>query len=172
MSAEGAGAMTTIVSKDDDCTRGVGAALARTLPRSPARSLRVFLEGDLGAGKTTLVRGLLQALGETRTIKSPTYSLLETYERDHWHVVHLDLYRLAEPRDLLALGLSDHDHEGSLWLIEWPERGAGVLPQADLEVVLEGAPTGHQIRLEAQTQLGEDWLQKASGEPEFSSAEH
>ncbi len=163
--------MTTILSRDDGCTRGVGAALARTLPVSPARALRVFLKGDLGAGKTTLVRGLLQALGETRTIKSPTYSLLETYERDLWHVVHLDLYRLAEPRDLIALGLSDHDHEGSLWLIEWPERGEGVLPQADLEVALEGAASGHRIRLEAQTQLGEQWLEKASVEPEFSPAE-
>ncbi len=172
MSALGAGLVTTIVSKDDECTRRVGAALARTLPASPARSLRVFLKGDLGAGKTTLVRGVLQALGETRTIKSPTYSLLETYERDRWHVVHLDLYRLAEPRDLVALGLSDHDHEGSLWLIEWPERGEGVLPQADLEVVMEGASTGHRLRFEARTQLGEEWLQKASGEPEFSSAEH
>ena len=163
--------MTTILSRDDGCTRGVGAALARTLPASPARSLRVFLKGDLGAGKTTLVRGLLQALGETRTIKSPTYSLLETYERDLWHVVHLDLYRLAEPRDLIALGLSDHDHEGSLWLIEWPERGEGGLPQADLEVALEGAASGHRIRLEARTQLGEQWLEKASVEPEFSPAE-
>jgi tRNA threonylcarbamoyladenosine biosynthesis protein TsaE len=163
--------MTTIISKDDHCTRRIGAALARTLPASPARSLRVFLRGDLGAGKTTLVRGLLQALGETRTIKSPTYSLLESYERGPWHVIHLDLYRLAEPRDLGPLGLADHDHEGALWLIEWPDRGRGVLPQPDLEVMLEGASDGHRLVFSARSPLGEAWLQQASKEPEFSLAE-
>lgn len=164
--------MISILSQDDAATRALGAALARTLPPPPARALRVFLRGDLGAGKTTLVRGLLQALGETRVVKSPTYSLLETYERDPWLAVHLDLYRLAEPRDLLSLGLSDHDHAGALWLIEWPERGEGVLPQPDLEIVLEGATAGHRLRLSARTTEGEAWLEKVSMEPEFSSAEH
>ncbi len=165
------GVMMTIHTRDDGHTRSLGAALARTLPVSPARSLRVFLKGDLGAGKTTLVRGLLQALGETRTIKSPTYSLLETYDCGPWHVIHLDLYRLAEPRDLGPLGLADHDHEGALWLIEWPERGEGALPQPDLEVVLEGASEGHRLGFAAHTPLGAAWLQQASKESEFSTAE-
>ncbi|MBM4214826.1 MAG: tRNA (adenosine(37)-N6)-threonylcarbamoyltransferase complex ATPase subunit type 1 TsaE [Gammaproteobacteria bacterium] len=164
--------MIRLLSPDDECTRRFGAALARTLPRPPTRSLRIFLKGDLGAGKTTFVRGLLQALGETRTVKSPTYSLLETYERGPWRIVHLDLYRLAEPRDLVSLGLPDHDHEGALWLIEWPERGEGVLPQPDLELVLEGSSTGHWVSVEARTPLGAEWLHQASREPEFSSAEH
>lgn len=163
--------MTTVMSSDDERTRALGGALARALPPPPPRALRVFLRGDLGAGKTTFVRGVLQALGESRTVRSPTYSLLETYEREAWHVVHLDLYRLTSPQDLLTLGLADHDHEGALWFIEWPERGAGALPEADLEIVFEGTPTGHPIRFESRTALGAQWLQKASMEPEFSSAE-
>lgn len=162
--------MITLMSYDEQTTRSLGGALARVLPIPPARALRVFLRGDLGAGKTTLVRGVLQALGEQRTVRSPTYSLLETYERDAWHVVHLDLYRLTSPQDLLGLGLVDHDHEGALWLIEWPERGEGMLPTADLEVVLEGASNGHRVRFESRTSLGAEWLEKASREPEFSSA--
>jgi tRNA threonylcarbamoyladenosine biosynthesis protein TsaE len=86
-------------------------------------------------------------------------------------VIHLDLYRLAEPRDLGPLGLADHDHEGALWLIEWPDRGRGVLPQPDLEVVLEGASDGHRLVFSARSPLGETWLQQASKEPEFSLAE-
>ncbi|MBM4191718.1 MAG: tRNA (adenosine(37)-N6)-threonylcarbamoyltransferase complex ATPase subunit type 1 TsaE [Gammaproteobacteria bacterium] len=162
--------MITIASRDDEFTRGLGAALARTLPTPPRRSLRIFLRGDLGVGKTTFVRGLLQGMGETRTVKSPTYSLLETYEHSPWHVVHLDLYRLVEPCDLDRLELSDHDYEGTLWLIEWPERGEGALPQPDLDIFLESRLTGPLIRLVGQTPIAEEWLRKVSKESEFSSA--
>jgi len=165
-------ASITLISRDEGCTQGLGAALARTLPIPPDRSLRIFLRGDLGAGKTTFVRGMLQALGETRTIKSPTYSVLETYERDPWHVVHLDLYRLSDPRDLGPLGLADHDYARALWLIEWPERGERALPQPDLEIFLDGAPSGHSLRFEARTQIGAEWVLSVSREPEFSAAEH
>lgn len=164
--------MITLMSRDDAFTRSLGAALARTLPTPPPRSLWIFLRGDLGAGKTTFVRGLLQGMGETRTVKSPTYSLLETYERSAWHVIHLDLFRLAEPRDLGPLGLSDHDQEGALWLVEWPERGEGALPQPDLEIFLEGHSSGHSIRLESRTPIAREWLSKVSSEPEFSAAGH
>ena len=161
----------TLLSRDDGCTQRLGAALARTLPTPPDRSLRIFLRGELGAGKTTFVRGMLQALGETRTIKSPTYGILETYELDPWHVVHLDLYRVSDPRDLGPLGLADHDHAQALWLIEWPERGERALPQADVEIFLDGANSGHSLRFEGRTQIGTEWVLRVSREPEFSAAE-
>jgi tRNA threonylcarbamoyladenosine biosynthesis protein TsaE len=165
-------ASISLMSRDEESTQRIGAVLARTLPAPPDRSLRIFLRGDLGAGKTTFVRGVLQALGETRAIKSPTYSVLETYERDPWHVVHLDLYRLGDSRDLGPLGLADHDHAQALWLIEWPERGEGVLPQPDIEIFLDGSPSGHSLRIEGRTPIGAEWVFRVSREPEFSAAEH
>jgi tRNA threonylcarbamoyladenosine biosynthesis protein TsaE len=151
-------------------TEGIGAALARTLPgTTPQRALYVHLQGDLGAGKTTLVRGLLRCLGVTSSIKSPTYGLLETYEQPPWSVLHLDLYRLQSADDLLALGLGDHDQPYALWLIEWPEQGAALLPEADIEVTLLAEPTRHQLRFNALTEPGGQWLSRAAQQPEFSS---
>lgn len=162
--------MISVNSRDDEQTRAFGAALARSLPSAPARAVRVFLQGDLGAGKTTLVRGFLQALGERRTVRSPTYSLLETYECSPWRIAHLDLYRLQSPQDLLTLGLADLDESRTVWLIEWPERGEGVLPAPDLVVSLSGTPNGHPIRIDSRSEVGALWLEGIRMEPEFSSA--
>lgn len=126
-------------------TEALGAELLRRLADSPGAV--VYLEGPLGAGKTTLVRGLLRAAGVTGAIRSPTYTLLEPYDIDGRAVVHLDLYRLNSPEELYPLGITDYPPERCWWLVEWPERGSGVLPPPDLRVVIEHAPGGRRASI-------------------------
>lgn len=135
---------------DAAATERLGAALAAILPPE----LVVYLEGDLGAGKTTLVRGLLRALGETGAVRSPTYTLMEPYEAGGYRLYHLDLYRLADPEELEFLGLRDWLDAPSVLLVEWPERGAGVLPAADLRLRLAPTVAGRQARLVAESAAG------------------
>ncbi|NRB71060.1 MAG: tRNA (adenosine(37)-N6)-threonylcarbamoyltransferase complex ATPase subunit type 1 TsaE [Xanthomonadales bacterium] len=116
-------------------------ALAARLATELAAPLVVFLEGDLGAGKTTFVRALIQGLGHPGRVKSPTYGLLEHYELGAMEVLHLDLYRIGDPGELEYLGISDLHDERSLLLIEWPERGEGALPAPDLSLRLQEAFT-------------------------------
>ena len=111
------------------------------------RSGVVHLRGELGAGKTTLVRGLLRGLGYSGTVRSPTYTLIEPYEIGGERIYHLDLYRLADPEELEYLGLRDLLDGEALLLVEWPERGAGVLPAPRLDILIEHAPPGRRIRL-------------------------
>ena len=118
-------------------TMALGAALARSgLSRGA-----VYLIGELGTGKTTLVRGFLRAAGVTGTIRSPTFTLVEEYRIGAMTVGHYDLYRLSEPEELEFLGLRDHLAADSLCFFEWPERGAGVLPDPDVEIRFEYAET-------------------------------
>jgi tRNA threonylcarbamoyladenosine biosynthesis protein TsaE len=124
----------TLVLQDAAATTTLGAAIARGL--GPRPGAVIYLQGPLGAGKTTLARGLLRELGVTGAIRSPTYTLLEPYETAGRCLVHLDLYRLTDPRELESLGLRDYAPERCWWLVEWPERGAGRLPAADLAVEL------------------------------------
>lgn len=134
---------------DSRATEALGARLASVLP-TPAV---VWLQGDLGAGKTTLVRGLLQALGHNGAVKSPTYTLVEPYELGGRRILHCDLYRLADPEELEFLGLRDELDEHGWWLIEWPERGRGWLPEATLTIELAVADTGRHCRLRAGPDL-------------------
>jgi tRNA threonylcarbamoyladenosine biosynthesis protein TsaE len=126
-----------------------GATLGRVLcdegGLARTRGGLVFLEGELGAGKTTLVRGLLRGLGHQGPVRSPTYTLVETYERPEMRIHHLDLYRLADPEELEYLGIRDLLDGGSLVLVEWPERGAGVLPIPDLVLRITCEGTGRRI---------------------------
>ena len=143
----------SMLLEDADATNALGAALAHT---RPTRGV-VHLHGDLGAGKSTLARALLRALGVTGAIRSPTYTLVERYPLsaggEAWH---LDLYRIADGGELEFLGL-DSD-EATLWLVEWPERGHGFLPRADLQVELEVAGQGRQVGVTAVTETGRAWL--------------
>ena len=118
----------------------------------------LYLSGDLGAGKTTLTRGLLRALGHPGTVKSPTFTLVETYQLDGWRLFHWDLYRLADPEELEYLGLRDQIDGEAVLLIEWPEHGPGELPPADLEVTLGYAGEGRVCRLEPRSPPGQALL--------------
>ena len=116
----------------------------------------IFLSGGLGAGKTTLCRGLLRGLDDDGAVKSPTFSLVEPYELERGSVYHFDLYRLAHPDELDYLGAEDYFAAEALCLIEWPERGAGFLPTPDLELTLTvTSEASRQMQLRAQTLKGE-----------------
>lgn len=142
--------------EDADATAALGARLAGHLPRRAV----VHLLGDLGAGKSTLARALLRSLGVTGTIRSPTYTLVEQYPlADGGLAVHLDLYRIGDPGELEFLGL---DGDARLWLVEWPERGRGALPDADLVVELAVDGSGRHCRLHPRTGLAADWLGRIS----------
>jgi tRNA threonylcarbamoyladenosine biosynthesis protein TsaE len=126
-------------------TEALGAELLGQAPPGTAPCRVVTLSGELGTGKSTFARGALRALGARGPIKSPSYTLLETYELPGVFVVHLDLYRLLDPNELEHLGLPDYFLPGHLWLIEWPEKGAGHLPRADLGFVFSIDEQGHRI---------------------------
>jgi len=123
-----------IVGNADEM-REVGRRLSASLLEIPAGPIVITLQGELGAGKTTLVRGVLQAFGVVGAVRSPTYTLIEPYELMGRRIYHLDLYRLGNARDLDGLGLRDLLEPDAILLIEWPERaGEGALPRPDLEV--------------------------------------
>lgn len=143
---------------DPSATDALGRALAAALP--PGLGLRLDLCGDLGAGKSSLARALLRALGVQGTIRSPTYTLVERYPLEGGEAVHLDLYRIADPGELEFLGL-DEVGEARLMLVEWPERAGHALPAADLEVRLALAGSGREAVLQAMTGRGADWLAAA-----------
>ena len=128
-----------------DETEALGARLLGTPAPSDSPCKVVFLRGELGSGKSTFARGVLRALGVQGAIKSPSYTLLETYELPAITAVHLDLYRLLDPEELEHLGLPDFHRPGFLWLVEWPERGVGRLPEADLQFQFSMGADSHRI---------------------------
>jgi tRNA threonylcarbamoyladenosine biosynthesis protein TsaE len=131
-----------LILADAAATRRLGAALAQALSVDVAESVVVFLEGELGAGKTTLVSGLLAQLGFVGSVRSPTYTLLEPYDVGHRSLTHVDLYRLSDPAEVDGLGLRDLLEQGSALLIEWPSQGTGHLPEPDLVIRLAYESTG------------------------------
>jgi tRNA threonylcarbamoyladenosine biosynthesis protein TsaE len=130
------------------------AALARRLAGVLDSGLVIYLHGDLGAGKTSFARALLGALGVGERIKSPTYSLVESYRAGDRPAWHLDLYRIADPGELEWLGLDALSDPAALVLVEWPERGAGALPAADLVLHLGYAGLGRTARFEPRNERG------------------
>lgn len=146
---------------NEAATLAFGGALAHAIQPG----LTIFLHGDLGAGKTTLVRGLLQGLGYIGKVKSPTYTLVEPYEMlaargAPLNIYHFDLYRFNDEEEWEAAGFRDFFNAGSVCLIEWPEKAAQLLPTADLEIYLEILQDGRHIKLAANTAAGRQCLQQ------------
>jgi len=139
---------------DEAATAALAAQVADVLDGG----LVLYLHGSLGAGKTSFARALLTALGVGERVKSPTYSLVEGYMAEGRPAWHLDLYRIADPGELEWLGLDALADPAALVLVEWPERGAGALPAADLELRLGYAEQGRQALLRAFTARGEELL--------------
>lgn len=135
-----------------------GQCLGRVLKSRLSAGATVFLLGDLGAGKTTMSRGILQAFGHSGPVKSPTYTLVEPYEFEAVQVNHFDLYRLGDPEELEYMGIRDYFSPASLSLVEWPHRGEGFLPQPDIHVTVTVCGSGRQLLLCAGTNLGEQAL--------------
>jgi tRNA threonylcarbamoyladenosine biosynthesis protein TsaE len=149
---------------DADATDALGAQLAHTRPADAV----VHLHGDLGAGKSTLARALLRALGVRGAIRSPTYTLVERYPlADGGEAWHLDLYRIADAGELEFLGLDGA--EVRLWLVEWPERGIGALPAPDLTVDLAMHGAGRRAQLRPGSAVGEAWLGRVAAGHEVAS---
>lgn len=115
----------------------------------------IYLDGDLGTGKTTLVRGLIRALGHDGAVKSPTFTLVEPYHFEGKNIYHFDLYRLSDPEELDYMGMRDYFVADSLCLVEWPAKGASLLPEADLLLKLLHNGTSRDVSITAGTKAGE-----------------
>ena len=143
---------------DAASTGRLGAGLAAAL----APGLRIYLRGSLGAGKTTLVRGLLRALGFQGRVKSPSYALVELYTVSSLNLYHFDFFRFRDPREWSDAGFRVCFSGDAVCLVEWPEKAGEFLPPPDLEIVLVSSGGGRDAMLTAQTRAGEKCLEAAS----------
>ena len=139
---------------DAAATERLGEALAAGI--GPGRV--IHLSGELGAGKTTLVRAMLHRLGHPGRVKSPTYTLVEPYELSRLHLYHFDFYRFKDRSEWLSSGFQDYFDGSAACVVEWPERAAGLLSAPDLEIGITFSGSGRQAALSARTPAGESWL--------------
>jgi tRNA threonylcarbamoyladenosine biosynthesis protein TsaE len=139
---------------DESATQALGAALARAL----APGLVIYLEGDLGAGKTALTRALLHAAGHKGAVKSPTYTLAEPYrielDGQTVNLIHYDLYRMSSAEEFLDAGFREDFDGNNICVVEWPEKGAPVLPPPDVQILLSVSGLGRTVELQALSELG------------------
>ena len=144
----------TLIAPDETSMVACGARLAA----AAEPSLVIYLIGELGMGKTTLSRGFIQGLGHPGAVKSPTYTLVEPYQLGEWQVYHFDLYRLGHPEELEFMGIRDYFSGGAVCLVEWPKRGEGALPPADITIKIKPEGSGRRLLLCADTILGKNVL--------------
>ena len=136
-------------------------AFGQRLATALTQNLVIYLHGNLGAGKTTLTRGIVQGLGHTGHVKSPTYTLVEPYQLDTWRVYHFDLYRLASPEELEFIGIRDYLDDNTLCIIEWPQKGAHFLAPADLDLhITSHGQNERQVELVSNSTQGDMILTK------------
>ncbi|CAD5106544.1 tRNA (adenosine(37)-N6)-threonylcarbamoyltransferase complex ATPase subunit type 1 TsaE [Zestomonas carbonaria] len=150
----------TLFAADEAAMLELGARIARA---TAGRGV-IYLHGDLGMGKTTLSRGIIRGFGHVGAVKSPTFTLVEPYEIGEWRIFHFDLYRLADPEELEFLGIRDYFEGDALCLIEWPQRGAGVLPKADLTITISVHGGGRSLHLAPHGPRGEAWCAALAAE--------
>ncbi|MEL0630004.1 tRNA (adenosine(37)-N6)-threonylcarbamoyltransferase complex ATPase subunit type 1 TsaE [Psychromonas aquatilis] len=141
-----------LIEKLEDAQQTV--AFGQRLSQACQQATCIYLHGELGAGKTTLTRGFVQGLGHKGNVKSPTYTLVEPYELADWQIYHFDLYRLSDPEELEFMGIRDYFGETSHSLVEWPERGIGFLPPADIDLTIAYVGEQREITLQANTSNG------------------
>jgi tRNA threonylcarbamoyladenosine biosynthesis protein TsaE len=139
---------------DENETLALGAALAPCLEPG----LTIYLRGELGAGKTTLVRGMLRALGHAGPVRSPTYALVEVYEFSRLHLHHFDFYRFKDPREWIDAGFRESFNRRNITVIEWPEKAGPWLPSADVDIAFEFMEQGRQARLASNSLAGQKCL--------------
>jgi tRNA threonylcarbamoyladenosine biosynthesis protein TsaE len=144
--------------EDEQATVAMGGVLAQNITQGAV----IYLHGDLGAGKTTFTRGVVQGFGHTGKVKSPTYTLVEPYELENQSIYHFDLYRLSDPEELEFMGIRDYFNDKSICMIEWPEKGAEFLATADLELTLEYVAQKRKVSIMGQTQKGEEIVDRLS----------
>lgn len=140
--------------RDDDATAELGARLAASL----TRGMRIYLRGELGTGKTTLIRGLLRALGVQTGVRSPSYTLVELYVISRLNLYHFDFYRFLDSSEFDNAGFADYFSGDAVCLVEWPDKAGPTLPLPDLEIELTYAGSGRDIRVHANSKAGEQCL--------------
>lgn len=146
----------TLTLPDEAATLALGGRLAQALQPG----LVIWLHGDLGAGKTTLVRGVLHGLGYSGKVKSPTYTLVEPYVISGLNLYHFDLYRFNDPEEWDALGFREYFCHATVCFVEWPEKAAELMPEPDIQVFLTLQSTGRCARIEANSLQGEACLER------------
>lgn len=139
---------------DEAATLAFGAALAQAL----TPGLTLYLDGELGAGKTTLVRGVLRGLGYAGKVKSPTYTLVELYTVSSLYLYHFDFYRFADPREWLDAGFREHFNPDTVCFVEWPEKAGEFLPIPDVRIALSVVEDGRSLQIKAETEAGKKCL--------------
>ncbi len=151
---------STLQLPDEQATEGIAWKFAKIMPVP----MVIFLQGDLGSGKTTFVRGFLRGLGYEGVVKSPTFTLVEAYSFQDYSVYHFDLYRLVRPEELELIGIRDYFNDHAIVLVEWPNQGSGFLGDADIELSFTMIPIGRKLTMNFLTKQGIEFKKRMEKE--------